>query len=389
MAASVASLQASRAHAESALHCRVVPLDAARGMAMFFSCLVHFAWWIEGRYPHAARILVDIGMIATPTFLLLSGTVAGFVSGVNPRDIDRVRTTLFNRGLFVLLVGHLAIALTEAHRGGGLIASFPTTYATDTIGVGCILAAMFVASSLRWRWIAISSALFLLCWLVVISWHPAKESLEVAKELLVGRIDSDRRVFNYTSPLLQYLAIYAIGLPVGRWLSDRIQRHDLLSTGKMLVSWGGAALTSGALFRAVRPVSDAEFHGVIQHVFHSTLTIGQKLPPSPAYLLFYGGCGAALTGALCILWHYRVGTFIVQRLAEVGRASLFVFVLQFFTLWTLPDLLGFRPGPTSPFVFFANLLLLWAAARCWTALKGNSWMTFGLRLPRRHASPAH
>jgi uncharacterized membrane protein len=384
-ARSASAFQQPHARLAVPVTARVMPLDAARGMAMFFSVLAHFSYWISVRYVDAGRVLAEIGMIATPTFLLLSGIVAGFVSAPDGTDLQRVRTALFNRGLFVLLAGHFAIALAEAHYDGGLIRAFSNTYPTDTIGVGCILAALLAAKTVPRRWIAACVVAFVASWMIVVFWHPAAESLEGVKQLLVGRYDDDTSVFRYTSPLLQYLAIYAVGLPIGRWLSERRRDNDLLSAGRVLMGWGAVAAASGALLRMLRPLADANLHANVNHILHSSLTIGQKLPPSPAYALFYCGCGVVLTGVFCVLWHYRTGTFVMQRLADVGRASLFVFVLQFFTIFTLPDLLGLAPGPTSPLIFIGNLGLLWVSARLWTAFNGNSWMTLGLRLPRTRA----
>jgi hypothetical protein len=357
-----------------------MPLDAARGMAMFFSVLAHFSWWIAVRYAEAGKVLAEVGMIATPTFLLLSGIVAGFVSAPGA-DLHKIRTAMVNRGLFVLLVGHFAIALAEAHYDGGLSRTLFNTYPTDAIGVGSILAGLFAAQAFPRRWIAVCGAVFVASWMIAITWHPTALGLEAVKHLLVGQYDDNGSVFRYTSPLLQYLAIYAVGLPIGRWLAKRRRHNELLLAGKLLMSWGAVAIAGGALLRTLRPLADADMHDKLQQLFHSSLSIGQKLPPSPAYALFYCGCGVVLTGVFCVLWHYRAGTFVMRRLADVGRASLFVFVLQFFTIFTLPDLLGLAPGPTSPLLFIANLVLLWVAARLWTVLNGNRWMTLGLRLP--------
>jgi hypothetical protein len=152
-----------------------------------------------------------------------------------------------------------------------------------------------------------------------------------------------------------------------------------------MIQWGSIALASSLALRIVlRVFSDQEFTGSEQHFLHMTLSIGQKLPPSPAYLLFYAGSGVALTGLIFVCWHHQVGTIVLRRLADVGRASLFVFVLQYFTLWTLPDMLGMKPGPSSAFVFCGNLVLLWLAARGWTAIKGNRLMTVGFRLGSAH-----
>src|SRR3954471_11239631 len=98
---------------------RIVPVDAARGSVMLFSCLAHFAWWIHGTYPAASDRLAAIGMVATPTFLMISGAMVGLLCVKAVRTGTDLKSQLFNRGLFLLTVGHLLIALAEAHVGGG------------------------------------------------------------------------------------------------------------------------------------------------------------------------------------------------------------------------------------------------------------------------------
>src|SRR5258705_10577989 len=58
---------------------RVASIDAARGSAMLFVCLAHFTnsyFFLNGRGDIGSN-LVALGMLASPTFGIVSGLVAG------------------------------------------------------------------------------------------------------------------------------------------------------------------------------------------------------------------------------------------------------------------------------------------------------------------------
>jgi hypothetical protein len=71
---------------------------------------------------------------------------------------------------------------------------------------------------------------------------------------------------------------------------------------------------------------------------------------------------------------------MLEWIAVIGRASLFVFVLQYFLFWTLPDLLGIHPGRFAAVFFIGNVLLIRVLAGIWGRLRGNRWMTLGIKL---------
>jgi len=113
-----------------------------------------------------------------------------------------------------------------------------------------------------------------------------------------------------------------------------------------------------------------------------TLKITEKTPPSPAYLLFFGGCGLLLIGIL-----FRLAASArnavqasLRWMAVIGRASLLIFVLQYFLFWTLPDLLNIQPNQFAALFFLVNILLIRYIAGVWGQVGGNRWMTFGIKL---------
>ena len=75
----------------SAAHHRVQFLDAARGSAMFFVLLSHFGFAFfpnqSDPLPTAMRF---IGMVASPTFMVLSGLILGFLYRTSPGSFERL-----------------------------------------------------------------------------------------------------------------------------------------------------------------------------------------------------------------------------------------------------------------------------------------------------------
>src|SRR5579884_3608187 len=102
---------------------RIGSFDVARGAAMLFVCLSHcamsyFDFWRPSR-PHAplealGQIATTVSFVATPTFLLLSGIVIGYLWRINPTSLSGLKRKLFDRGVFLLIVGHLLQVVPSA-----------------------------------------------------------------------------------------------------------------------------------------------------------------------------------------------------------------------------------------------------------------------------------
>src|SRR5690242_15488404 len=93
---------------------RVLELDATRGAAMLGVILSHSASFLNPADGQLIAALVTVGFIATPTFLLLSGAMCGYLGTRNPDKAASFRSRLIDRGLFLLLVVHLLLGLTHA-----------------------------------------------------------------------------------------------------------------------------------------------------------------------------------------------------------------------------------------------------------------------------------
>lgn len=362
---------------------RILPIDASRGLVMLFSCLAHYAWWIHASYPDMSSTLAGIGMVATPTFLLISGAMVGMLSAA-PGERD-LKSQLFNRGLFLLTVGHLLIALTEAHLNGGVGKTIRGVTVVDEIGLCTLIAAFFLPRIASFdfcvRLARVAALVLVTAWLVNLWWLPADAlSIEVEEVLVGGSVGGIRLAAH--SPIVQHMAIYALGLPLGHWFAGFVrQQIPLSAVAGRLQRVGAVMLASALALRALRYALD-HLWSLSSPLIDLTLKVTEKTPPSPAYLLFYGGCGLLVVGTLFRLSALPRASVqaSLQWLAVIGRASLFVFVLQYFLYWTLPDLLNIQPNALSPVLFVGNVLLMRYLAGVWVTLRGNRWLGFGIKL---------
>ena len=85
--------------AESATHHnRLQFLDAARGSAMFFVLLSHFGFtFFPNQADPVPTAMRFAGMVASPTFMMLSGLILGFLYRTSPGSFERLRIKLADR----------------------------------------------------------------------------------------------------------------------------------------------------------------------------------------------------------------------------------------------------------------------------------------------------
>jgi hypothetical protein len=112
-----------------------------------------------------------------------------------------------------------------------------------------------------------------------------------------------------------------------------------------------------------------------------------KRPPSPAYLAFYGGISLTL---LALFFHGRPASIVrpvVGATAVIGRASLVCFVVQDWLFFALPRAFGLSSIQSAGFwlmYLLIALILLYGVASIWDRIRGNRFLTVGLKaLSRR------
>jgi hypothetical protein len=146
----------------------------------------------------------------------------------------------------------------------------------------------------------------------------------------------------------------------------------------------GAQIKAGAVKVAYwlsRPVAwpDVDSMPPRWREIYELTTPFDKLPPGPTYLLFYGGIASVLVGGLILAIERGWWARLLASVAVVGRASLLVFLLQWFVYWLLVPLLPV-PSRLVLIPYFAiSIAGLWIAAWGWGRIGGNRFITVGLR----------
>jgi uncharacterized membrane protein YeiB len=118
----------------------------------------------------------------------------------------------------------------------------------------------------------------------------------------------------------------------------------------------------------------------------AVLDVRHKVPPSPAYALFYGGIGITLVGLVGLLANANLPTAIERGIgfaAVIGRASFVSYVSQQWLIEFLPYRLGLdtylRSTRNSLVYLFGVVLIMFWIARTWDRWQGNRCLTVGLK----------
>ena len=359
---------------------RIAAIDAARGAAMLFVCLAHF----DNAYQAlsnstAGSYLVILGMVASPTFVTVSGLVAGFLAVTRSSTFPDLRNKLFDRGLFLLVVGHTILALSGLAIGRGFIAAFEIGYITDAIGFA-VMVGPFLVEKLRGRYrLVIALIVFVACWLAVIFWTPRDGVGSVIKHYLIGvrdPADWERGDF----PLLPWFAVYLAGTVLGGRLGgfyrDREVRAGnifLAKVGLSIFAVGAAGKLTIMILRRAAPLVLENHQNLL-----TLLSFYQKFPPGPVYLTFFGGAGILLVATILEAGRRGLQPLLLNQLRQIGLASLFIYVVQFYVYVVVLRSLRLPYTPFWPAIFVISIVFLGWAARRWNAYESNRFLTVGV-----------
>ena len=310
-------------------------LDVGRGCAILLVLISHFAqtFFADGNEP-AARALDQFGHVATPTFVLISGTLVGFMHCTRPAaSFERFRVRLADRGLFLLTVGRVLMTL----------ALWPTMHTaryvliTDVIGVSMIVSPWLVARVAPSGRLMISGVLYGGSWILAEAWHPQNLLASTVREGLFG--SRTNAALLYAFPLVPWFSVEFAASVLGDRLGDRFVMGDRRGMSLLLTRVGAASLAlsavaKGAYMVAVRRHLLGGPQSRLQELVH-ILTSRTKWPPAPGYLLFYGGLGVSVL-AFCLLAEQRQTVLRMRTFAAVlGQNSLVMFVIQAAVYYTV------------------------------------------------------
>lgn len=349
---------------------------------MFFVCLSHFAQvYLSGAGAQgAARLpyLLGVGMIASPTFVVVSGSMLGLLSVVQGERFAALRTKLVDRALFLLTVAHVLIAASRLSYQVHPVDALRMTFMTDTLAVSVLAGVWLIGRTSRRVRVLLGVASFVSAWALLYWWAPTSTGVSLAKDVLTGGMPD--RVLMYSVPLLPWFGVYIAATAFGELLGDcYVARHAHL-VERYMGALGVSAVTAaivldkagGAWARTLAPSQARTF-------WMAVVSPWSKLPPSPTYLLFFGGTGMLLIAAVTAIAYRGHAHAFVREAAIVGRSSLAVFVIQFYVFFTLLGALHLPYTPWWPVFFAVGLALNVAFAHWWDGHDLNRYLT--MRLP--------
>lgn len=364
---------------------RIDSLDLARGAAMLFVCLSHFSanylvseakGGADAMMSGSAWMATTFSMIASPTFVAVSALVVGYLYRVHPAGMPELARKLIDRGLFLLLIGHL-IQVPVYAAPGRMAEGIHLLFITDVIALAIIIGpTLMMRTAPRTRLLA-GAALITSGWLLTAFWVPGTEVGRLVARYALGAADFTGGFVGF--PPVPWVAIYLLMTVVGEELGEHARRSEFLQGESLLNRIGAASLASGAAFviaRRVLRVAAPRFlaaHGAL-----SFWTISQKFPPGPVYLLFFGGAGLLMVSRAFALSRAASFGYLTRPIATLGRASFFVFVVQGYLYYLVLPLLNLPYPHLWPIYYVVTILLLVGSASIWNRFDANRYLSVGL-----------
>jgi uncharacterized membrane protein len=359
---------------------RVGSIDSARGAAMLFVCLAHFAnaYHFTSGADETGGYIVLVGLLASPTFVTVSGIVAGFLAITRSASFPQLRQKLIDRGVFLLLIGHAILALTGFATPRGFAWAYRVGYITDVIGFAVILGPWLVSSMRHRSRLVLAALIFTGSWAAVFFWMPSGIGA-IAKRYLIGAPNLADWTVGYF-PLVPWFAVYLAGTVIGQQLGAHYLAKNLIGGHRFLAKVGaaslgfGIAVKLGIFFLKSAFPAFAETHPTLLF----SLSLYQKFPPGPVYLTLFGGAGMLLVAGVLEMARRGLQPFLLNQLRQIGLASLFVYVLQFYLYAVLLRSLRLPYTPFWPLLFVASVALLAIGAGFWNRHDGNRFLTVGI-----------
>jgi len=345
---------------------------------MFFVCLSHFATGVYGNdvsVSAATTVMWRIGLVASPAFVLISGVMLGYLYASAPEGFPAFRRKLIDRGVFLLVPGHILIAVAHVRFSGGVRHSLEWLFMTDAIGV-CIIIGPLLVDRVKTRGrVVLAGVLFVVAWGMAIFWRPTGFAGRLAHDTLFG--PGMTPVYLYSFPLLHWFALYLAASALGERLAVVRRRESEAGMIRVLMRVGVVSIASAAALRAAAVVA--------QQLYRPSWTADllsspfQKLPPSPVFLLVYGGAALFLFAGIMATEQRKAATWLVGRLDVVGRTSLFAFVLQYYVYLVVLNAIEFRGQLERWGAFALSLVVVGGLCHLWNRGGHNRFITVGLR----------
>jgi len=354
---------------------RIREIDAGRGVAMFFVCLSHFCEYYltsNGKLSMLHNIW-KITMLASPTFMIISGITLGYLFSVNKNHFHEIKRKYLDRGLFLITIAHLLIMISWIPMIKEFHGNMMIVFITDTIGICLILGSILISKIRPLMRIILGSLLFFFAWSVANSHILISKYFNIVIEILCSTTKNSNFFDNF--PIMQWFGFYLVGTAIGEQVGNfhlsgqqNLIRSYLMKTGIVFI---GVAISLVVAMKFVRHYGLIGSVDTIQALFN----FSQKNPPALIYLLSYGGIGLILLSALNFLIEYKYLLPIINLFEIVGKTSLVTFILQYFMYFTL--IVWLRPpySPLWPLLYLGTVVIIFIVVLFWHKKRLNKYLT--------------
>jgi uncharacterized membrane protein len=350
-------------------------IDVARGFAMLFVLISHFSFtYFPNQLSVTPTVLRTIGMVASPTFMIINGLLIGFLCQTRRSDFKHLHVAFTDRGLLLLSIGHLLIL-------GSHLPWYTTRFLsiTDTVAV-CMLVGPSLAIRLRPAVrLAIGLTVYAVSWIAVERWHPNGILFEAVQETLFGSVTPT--VYVYAFPIVPWLGLDLAASALGSRLGELYSRQDTKAMERMLVRLGAAGFIAAIGVNAIYHLANYAAHDALTLRLHWLGSPFQKEPPGFDYVLFFGSCGVCLVAASIRLLKQNAVPWLTRRMAQLGQTSFVVFVFQFYVYLTIVvPIRRYLPYRSAwPVYFLASVVVIVLPSLLWHRRGYNRFLTIGYR----------
>lgn len=344
--------------------------------------LVFLSHFVEALYYHlpdsSSQTIRLVTRVATPAFAWISGVTLAVLFARHQRSFAHTRDRLIDRGLFLILVGHPLSVLACVPLYRSWHAAERIVFITDTLGAAVIVGSWLISRVRPGRRFLLGIGVLMAAWGGLAAWNPPIASMAWRiKDYLLGDWRDSWLTYNF--PLVPWFGFYlvasAAGTTFAKVMEDERRRKVLpFQTALLGVGAMGAALVLKAGLHSLAGLAPLSSWGLAIDRLGS---VTAKLPPSPGYMLFYGGFALLIFAGLQVAQRVPVGQAFARWVSLFGRYSLAAFIFQYYVYYVGVSLLPRRPGILSPLYFLVTVLVLWMLVSLWDRLGANRLVTVG------------
>ncbi len=357
---------------------------------MLFVFLSHFgeAYFLSNGKDNLLALSRTIGMIASPTFMIISGMMLGLLYQANPGEFGPTQKKLIDRAIFFITIGHVIILIGHIPLAGGFKNALGWMFITDTIGFCILLGSLMITKLTMIERIVVSIGLFVFSWWVIYFLQPNHWLLRLLKEIFFGQHYSQKHILSDVFPLLPWFSLYLISTCIGERFGQ-IYSSDHVGIRKASNFILVIAIACEILVFFVKGTQHllSYLHinslwgiNLISEKIFELLQLRHKLPPSLFYFLFYGGIGLMILFWLIRLEGNRFIQPYLNTTAMLGQTSMFVFILQYCIYFTIFPLLKIPFTIFWPLIFIVSVLFIIWIANLWHRSGLNRCLSFNFWL---------